>query len=37
MGTRSSKECRYKKLDFSRFILNPVDKPRDDTDLNKNP
>ena len=33
LGTRSSnKKYNCKKLDFSRFILDPVDKPQDDTE-----
>ncbi|MCC8376903.1 MAG: palindromic element RPE4 domain-containing protein [Rickettsia endosymbiont of Graphium doson] len=30
MTTGSSKKYRYKKLDLSRFMLDPVVKPRDD-------
>ncbi|KJV90533.1 RPE4 domain protein [Rickettsia bellii str. RML An4] len=33
MSTGSRKKYKYKKLDLSsRFMLDPVDKPRDDTE-----
>ncbi|MDE8610862.1 palindromic element RPE4 domain-containing protein [Rickettsia felis] len=28
----SNKKYSYKKLDLSRFMLDPVDKPQDDTE-----